>query len=82
MNYLITALHVEDGIGFKIKASKTSSDFSMLLPPEEFTRKEMVTKIHLGDTFYRRDRKGKETPIQLRFTVKIDMDQFEDVIRY
>ena len=82
MNYLITAVHLEDGELIKIKASKTSTDFSMLFPPEEFTKNEMINHIRQRDTFFKRGKNGKELPIKLKFTVELDLDQFDDVIRY
>lgn len=82
MNYLITAVHLEDGELIKIKACKTSPDFSMLFPPEEFTRKEMINHIRQKDIFFKRERSGKETPIRLKYTVNLEIDQFDDVKRF
>jgi hypothetical protein len=53
MGYLIKAVHLENQELIRIKASKTPVDFSMLLPPEEFTRIEMIHKIRQAIHFSR-----------------------------
>ena len=50
--YMITAARLENRELVKIKAYKTSADFSIFLPPQEFTRKEMITLLRQGDIFY------------------------------
>lgn len=82
MNYVVKAVHIENRELIKIKASKTSADFSMFFPPDEFTRKEMINQIRQGDVFYKWYRDGRKVPIQLRFTINLEIDQFVDVIRY
>ena len=80
--YVITAVHLESRELVKVKAYRTSADFSMFLPPQEFTRKEMITLIRQGDIFYKWYRDGRKALIHLKFTVNLGIDQFDDVTRY
>ncbi len=80
--YVITAVHLEKRELIKIKAYKTSADFSLFFPPQEFTRKEMISLIQKGDVFNKCSSDGKKVPIYLKFTINIGIDQFDDVTRY
>ena len=82
MNYVVKAVQIENRELVKVKASKTSTDFSMFFPPDEFTRKELIVRIRQGDVFYKWYRDGKKVPIQLKFTINLGIDQFDDVTRY
>ena len=80
--YVITAVHLENRELVKIKAYQTSADSSLFLPPQEFTRKEMITLIRQGDVFYKRYRDGRKVQIHPKFTVNLGIDQFDDIARY
>ena len=80
--YVITAVHLENRELVKIKAYQTSAGFSLFLPPQEFTRQEMITLLRQGDIFYKRYSDGRRVPIHLKFTVNLGIDQFDDIARY
>ena len=80
--YVITAVHLEYRELVKIKAYKTSADFSLFLPPQEFSRKEMIDLIRQGDIFYKWYQDGRKVPIILKFTVNLEIDQFDDLMRF
>lgn len=80
--YVIIAVHLESRELVKVKAYKTSADFSLFLPPQEFTRKEMITLIRQGDVFYKWYRDGRRVPIHLKFSVNLGIEQFDDSKRY
>jgi hypothetical protein len=82
MDYIIKSVHLDNRELIRIKASKTSRDLSLFFPPEEFSRNEMINMIRQGDTFYKWYRDGRKVPIVLKFTVNLEIDQFDDVTRF
>jgi hypothetical protein len=82
MDYRIKAVHLENRELIRIKASKTSRDFSLFFPPEEFSRNEMINIIRQGDIFFKWYRDGRKVPIILKFTANLGIDQFDDVVQY
>ena len=74
--YVITGVYLESRELINLKAYKTSADFSLFLPSQEFSRKELIDLIRQGDIFYKWYRNGRRVPIHLKFIVNLGIDQF------
>lgn len=80
--YIIKAAHIQNRELVALKAAKTSEDFSLFFPPQEFSRQEMIKMIRQGDVFYKWYRDGRREKIHLKIAVNLGIEQFDDVIRY
>jgi len=80
--YIIKAVHIRNRELVALKAAKTSEDFSLFFPPQEFSRQEMIDMIWRKDVFYKWYQDGKRVKIYLKVAVNLGIEQFDDVIRY